>query len=56
VIFVVEKVALGQVFTEFFVCLVVLGGVMVIVLAIGSKVREFKPGQGQQIFKGNENL
>jgi hypothetical protein len=31
--------------------LVVLGGVMVIVLAIGTKVRGFKPGQERWIFR-----
>jgi hypothetical protein len=33
---------------------IVLGGVMVIVLAIGPKVRGFKPGLGQWIFKGEK--
>jgi hypothetical protein len=33
---------------------VVLGGVMVIVLAIGRKVRGFKPGRGQWIFKDDK--
>jgi hypothetical protein len=34
--------------------LIVLGGVMVIVLAIGPKVREFKPGREQWLFKGDK--
>jgi hypothetical protein len=34
---------------------VVLGGLMVIVLGIGSKVRRLKPGRGQWIFKGDRN-
>jgi hypothetical protein len=32
--------------------LVVFGGLMVILLAIGPKVRGFKPGRGHCIFKG----
>jgi hypothetical protein len=28
---------------------------MVIVLAIGPKVRQFKPGRGRRIFKGYKN-
>jgi hypothetical protein len=35
--------------------LVVLGGLVVIVLVIWSKVRGFKPGRGQLIFKGDKN-
>jgi hypothetical protein len=34
---------------------VILSGVVVIVLAIGPKVREFKPGWGQWIFKSDKN-
>jgi hypothetical protein len=34
---------------------VVLGGVMVIVLATGPKVRELKPGRRKWIFKGDKN-
>jgi hypothetical protein len=34
---------------------VVLGGIMVIVLAIGSKFRWFKPGRERWIFKGDNN-
>jgi hypothetical protein len=33
---------------------VALRGLVVIVLAIGPKVREFKPGQGRWIFKGDK--
>jgi hypothetical protein len=33
--------------------IVVLGGILIIVFAIGPKVRGFKPGRGQWIFKGN---
>jgi hypothetical protein len=36
-------------------CQVILGGVMVIVLAIGPKVREFKPGRERWMFKGDKN-
>jgi hypothetical protein len=34
---------------------VALGGVMVIVLAIGLKIRGFKPGRWRWIFKGDKN-
>jgi hypothetical protein len=33
----------------------ILGGVMVIVLVIGSMVRVSKPGQERQTFKGDKN-
>jgi hypothetical protein len=36
--------------------LVVLGGVMVVMLATGPKIREFKPGRERWIFKGDKNL
>jgi hypothetical protein len=32
---------------------IILSGLMVIMLATGPKVHEFKPGQGQWIFKGD---
>jgi hypothetical protein len=32
-----------------------LGGPVIIVLAVGSKVRGFKPGQWKLIFKGDKN-
>jgi hypothetical protein len=35
--------------------LVGLGGIVVIVLAIGPKVRGFKPGRRQWIFKGDKS-
>jgi hypothetical protein len=35
--------------------LIVLGGVIVIVLAIGPKVRELKPGRKRWIFKADKN-
>jgi hypothetical protein len=35
--------------------IVTLGGIVVSVLAIGPKVRGFKPGQGRWIFKGDKN-
>jgi hypothetical protein len=35
--------------------LVALGGVVVIVLAIGHRLRWFKPGIGGRIFKGDKN-
>jgi hypothetical protein len=34
---------------------VIFGGLVVIVLAIGSKVRGFKPSRGRWNFKGNKN-
>jgi hypothetical protein len=34
----------------------VLGGIVVIVLAIGAKFRGFKPRRGRWIFKGDKNL
>jgi hypothetical protein len=34
---------------------VILGGVMVIMLAIGPNFCRFKPDQGQWIFNGNKN-
>jgi hypothetical protein len=34
---------------------VVLGGIVIIVLAIGPKVRGFKPSRGRYIFKGDIN-
>jgi hypothetical protein len=36
--------------------LVGLGGLVLIVLAIGAKVRGFKPGRGRWIFMGDKNL
>jgi hypothetical protein len=33
-----------------------LGGLVVIVLAIGPKVIDFKPGRGRWIFEGDRNL
>jgi hypothetical protein len=33
----------------------ILGGVMVIVLAIGPMAHEFKPGRERSIFKGDRN-
>jgi hypothetical protein len=33
----------------------ILGGLVVIVLAMGLKVRGFKPGRGRLIFKGDKN-
>jgi hypothetical protein len=33
---------------------VIVGGVMVVVIAIGSKVRGFKVGRGRWIFKGDK--
>jgi hypothetical protein len=38
------------------VWLVIVGGLVVIVFAIGPKVHGFKPGQGRWIFKGDKNL
>jgi hypothetical protein len=35
---------------------VVLDGLVVIVFAIGPKVRGYKPGRGRWIFKGDKNL
>jgi hypothetical protein len=35
---------------------VILGGLVVIVLAIGPKVHGFRPSQGRYIFKGVKNL
>jgi hypothetical protein len=35
---------------------VLLGGIVVIVLAIGAKFRGFKPRRGRWIFKGDKNL
>jgi hypothetical protein len=35
---------------------VILSGLMVKVLAIGPKVRGFKPGRGRRIYKSNKNL
>jgi hypothetical protein len=32
-----------------------LAGIVVIMLAIGPKVRGFKPGRGRRIFKGDES-
>jgi hypothetical protein len=37
------------------ICPVVIGGPVVITLAIGPKVREFKPGREQWTFKGDKN-
>jgi hypothetical protein len=34
---------------------VALGGLVVNVVAIGPKVRGFKPGRGQHIFKNDKN-
>jgi hypothetical protein len=34
---------------------IVLGGLVVIVLAIGPKIRGFQPGRGRWIFKGGKN-
>jgi hypothetical protein len=36
--------------------MVIIGGVMVSMLAIGSKVGGFKPCQGQWIFEEDKNL
>jgi hypothetical protein len=35
--------------------IVVLGSIVVSVLAIGPKVRGFKPGRGRLLFKGDKN-
>jgi hypothetical protein len=40
--------------TKFSVTFVILSGLVVIVLAIGSKVRGFKPDCGRWIFKGDK--
>jgi hypothetical protein len=49
-----------QFFSFIFMCLlegdyVAFGGIVVIVLAIGPKVRGLKPGRGQWIFKEDKN-
>jgi hypothetical protein len=38
-----------------YMCVVVLGGLVVSVLATGPKVRGFNPGRGRWIFKGDNN-
>jgi hypothetical protein len=45
-----------EVMKKFYKGQVGLGGLVVIVLAIGPKVRGFKPGQGWWAFKGDKNL
>jgi hypothetical protein len=40
---------------QFILLSVALGGLVVIMLAIGSKIHWFKPVRGQLIFKGDKN-
>jgi hypothetical protein len=42
-------------YTDYKGQLVVLFGLVVIMIDIGPKVREFKPGRGRFIFKGDTN-
>jgi hypothetical protein len=49
--------AFGDPFTDSVTnLLVVLGGLVVIVLSLGLKVRGFRPGRGRWIFKGDKYL
>jgi hypothetical protein len=50
-----EYLKVVEIVTQSYCFIVVLGGLIVIVLAIGPRVREFKPGCERLIFKGDKN-